>query len=106
MADFFVVMSTMPTETVASEIARAVVSERLAACANIIPAMRSIYLWKGDIHDDPECLALFKTSSDRLQSLIERIRSIHPYDVPEIIALPIDSGHPGYFSWIEDCVTS
>lgn len=104
MADFFVVMSTMPTETVASEIARAVVSEHLAACANIIPTVRSIYLWKGAIHDDPECLVMFKTSSDCVQSLIERVRSIHPYDVPEIISLPIETGHPGYFNWVMDCV--
>ncbi|XP_072844069.2 protein CutA isoform X1 [Pogona vitticeps] len=95
---------TCPNETVGKEIARAVVEKRLAACVNIIPRVTSIYEWKGKIEEDSEVLLMIKTRSSRVSALAEFVRSVHPYEVPEVIAVPIQEGNPPYLQWVEERV--
>ena len=105
MTDKFVVLVTCSTPAEAQRIARAVVNARLAACVNILPgAVQSIYRWKGKVESARERLLLIKTSRKRLVKLRSAVESLHSYDVPEFIAIPIAAGSPGYLSWIEDCV--
>ena len=86
--------------------AGALVREKLAACVNIIPAVRSIYSWKGEVCDDGEALMVIKTRSGLLDALRERVVQLHPYDVPEVIALPIVGGHGPYLKWIDESTAS
>ncbi|MGQ9555546.1 MAG: divalent-cation tolerance protein CutA [Anaerolineae bacterium] len=97
--EFRVVLVTAPPD-VAERLAGALVSERLAACVNIIPAVRSVYRWQGEIQWDNEALLLIKTSTALLPCLTERVQALHPYDVPEILALPIVSGNRSYLNWL------
>ena len=76
------------------------VGERLCACANLVPGVRSIYAWKGELCDDVETLAVIKTTSERLDALVERLRGLHPYETPEIVALPVEGGHAAYLDWV------
>ncbi len=99
-----VVLVSCPSQDVAVELARALVEERLAACGNILPAMRSIYRWEGAIQDEPEVLLLLKTRSDRAEALCARVAALHPYQVPEAIALPIVAGLRPYLTWVSDQV--
>jgi len=96
-----VVYVTASSREEALAIGRAVVSERLAACANVIGAIRSIYWWEGKIDEGDEALLILKTREDRLDSLIERVRVLHSYTTPCITAWPIEAGNPDYFAWIE-----
>ncbi len=97
------VIVTAPVEA-APALAKTIVEERLAACANIAPSVRSIYTWKGKIEDEEESLMLIKTTAEAVEALTARIMELHPYDVPEIIALEIktDEGNPDYLSWVRD----
>ena len=97
----FVVLSTFPNPDKAAEVARALVDERLAACVNLVPAVRSIYRWQGELCDDTETLAIAKTTRDRAKALAARLVALHPYEVPEVIVLPVDGGHPPYLAWVE-----
>jgi periplasmic divalent cation tolerance protein len=103
-ADFLVVLCTCPTREVASAIATAVLEERLAACVNQLPGIKSLYRWEGRIEDDEELLLLIKTTSQLFPALEEMIRDLHPYDVPEIIGLPLTVGSKDYFAWIRNSV--
>ena len=96
----FVVLSTFPDAETAARIARVLVDERLAACANLVPTVRSIYRWQDAIQDDAESLAIIKTTAERYIALVDRIVELHPYEVPEIIALPLAGGHPPYLAWL------
>ena len=96
------VLCTVPDRGSAEHIAAALVEERLAACVNIIPGIASVYRWKGAIEKDEELLLLIKTSQGRYQSLEQRIRTLHPYELPEIIAVPIQTGQQDYLQWIKD----
>lgn len=96
-----VVFITAPPDK-AAELGRALVEARLAACANIVPAIRSIYRWQGELCDDEEALLVIKSRADRLPRLRDKVTALHPYEVPEVIALPIVAGHPPYLSWIDD----
>ena len=100
MRDAIVVLVTTPTPERAAEIARAAVEERLAACGNVVPGLRSIYRWEGEIHDDAEALLVLKTTRGRFEALRERVLSLHPYDLPEVIALPVEAGSAPYLAWI------
>ncbi|XP_005389550.1 PREDICTED: protein CutA isoform X1 [Chinchilla lanigera] len=91
---------TCPNEKVAKEIARAVVEKRLAACVNLIPQITSIYEWKGKIEEDSEVLMMIKTQSSLVPALTEFVRSVHPYEVAEVIALPVEQGNPPYLHWV------
>jgi periplasmic divalent cation tolerance protein len=103
MADqYVVVLTTLPADADASTLARALVEERLAACVNILPPMTSVYRWREGIEEDTERQILIKTTRARLTELWERLRVLHPYDVPEFVALPILDGSDAYLRWIGD----
>jgi periplasmic divalent cation tolerance protein len=95
------VLSTAPTAEVGALIARALVEERLAACVNVIPGVRSIYRWEDEVQDDPEVVLIIKTRADRCEALAARIKDLHPYDVPEVLVLPAVGGSAPYLAWIE-----
>ena len=101
MSDYIVVMVTAP-EKDAPGLARALVEERLVACANLLPGLRSVYWWKGKIEDEPEVLCIMKTRSALFEALRTRVRELHSYQVPEIIALPILAGSEPYLDWIAE----
>jgi len=101
MTEAIVVLVTAPTAERAAELARAVVEERLAACGNVLPGVRSIYRWEGKVQDDAEALLVLKTTRARFEPLRERILALHPYAVPEVIALPVVAGSAPYLAWIE-----
>jgi periplasmic divalent cation tolerance protein len=102
MTDALVVLVTTPSAERAAEIARAVVEERLAACGNVVPGLRSIYRWEGKVQDDAEALLVLKTTRARFDALRDRVLALHPYEVPEVIALPIEAGSARYLAWIAD----
>ena len=86
----------------AQRIADALVDERLAACVNLLPGMRSVYRWQGVIQHDDEILLLIKTTRQRVDALGARIASLHPYELPELIAVEVVGGLPAYLSWVTD----
>ena len=96
-----VVFSTFPDPAKAAEVARTLVTECLAACVNLLPAVRSIYRWQGQISDDSETLAVIKTTRDRFEAMRTRLVELHPYEVAEVIALPVEAGHAPYLAWVE-----
>ena len=100
LTDALVVLVTAPTAERAAEIARALVEERLAACGNVLAGVRSIYRWEGKVQDDQEVLLLLKTTRDRFEALRERVVALHPYQVPEVIALAVETGSAPYLAWI------
>jgi periplasmic divalent cation tolerance protein len=99
-----VVLVTAPSDTVAVELVRTLVAERLAACGNIVPAVRSIYRWQGEVQDETEVLLLLKTTRSRQAALQSRVTELHPYEVPEVLALPVLDGLAAYVGWVEDAV--
>jgi periplasmic divalent cation tolerance protein len=105
MADnVLLALSTFPDTETAQRVSNELVSEKFAACANILPPVESIYRWKGKIEQGNETLVLFKLSEDRQSAFQEQLRSLHPYEVPEIIFVPISSGLPEYLRWVaESC---
>ena len=102
-ADCRLIFCTCPDERTAGRMAEALVDERLAACANLLPGITSIYRWEGQIQRDPEVLLLIKTTTERVAALTERLRALHPYEIPEIIAVPVTEGLPDYLSWVTTC---
>ena len=97
-------LSTFPDPETAREISNQLMSGSFAACANILPAIESIYRWKGEIETGNETLVLFKLSENRLSAFQDKLRSLHPYDVPEIIFVPVAGGLPEYLQWVsENC---
>lgn len=96
------VFCTVPDEETAEKIADAVVASKTAACASIIPGLLSVYRWKGEIRRDAELLLVMKTTEEKFPSLREEILSLHPYELPEIVAIPIAAGYDNYLAWIED----
>lgn len=96
----YLVISTCPDEASARRLAEQVVTEGLAACVTRVPGARSSYVWDGTLQDSPEVLLLFKTSAERLATLSARIESLHPYDVPEVVAVGIDGGSERYLAWL------
>ncbi len=100
MADFVIVLITAPNEEAAAMMAKDLVSAGLAACVNIIRDIRSVYRWQGSIEDESEALMLVKTRRASFDVLQRRVRELHPYTVPEIIALPIIEGFEGYLGWL------
>jgi periplasmic divalent cation tolerance protein len=102
MTDALVVLVTTPTAEQAAELARTLVEERLAACGNVVPGLRSIYRWEGKVQDDAEALLLLKTTRARFDALRARVLALHPYDVPEVLAVPVEAGSAPYLAWIAD----
>ena len=93
-------LSTCPDAETAARIARTLVEERLAACVNRLPGIRSTCRWQGDIRDDAEVLLLVKTTRERFESVRARLVELHPYEVPELVALDIADGLPAYLDWL------
>ncbi|XP_074092661.1 protein CutA [Macrotis lagotis] len=100
-----VVFVTCPSDKIANIIARAVVEKRLAACVNLIPQITSVYEWKGRIQEDSEVMMMMKTQTTLAPSLTEYIRSLHPYEVVEVITLPVQQGNLPYLHWVKDSTT-
>jgi periplasmic divalent cation tolerance protein len=99
-ADFLVVLVTMPDGETAARAGRTLVEEQLAACVNIVPGLRSIYEYDGKLCDDAEVLCLFKTRRALYPALRDRLAALHPYEVPEIIALTLAEGNAAYLAWL------
>jgi len=100
VTDALVVLVTAPDPEKAAEIARVLVEERLAACGNVLSGLRSIYRWEGNVQDEREALLLLKTTRARFEALRARVLALHPYQVPEVIALPVEAGSAPYLAWI------
>jgi periplasmic divalent cation tolerance protein len=104
MAQALLVWMTVPKAEVAETIGRALVSESLAACVNIVPGVRSIYRWEGKVQDEAELLLIAKTTAAKFEALAARVKALHPYSVPEVIAAPITHGFAPYLKWIAESV--
>jgi periplasmic divalent cation tolerance protein len=100
---YVIILITAPTEEVGKQIASSLVERKLAACANILPGMKSIFRWEGEINTEEEVLLVVKSRSELFESqLIPAVQKLHPFDVPEIIALPIWKGVKSYLDWIDE----
>lgn len=97
----YLVINTCPDLATARRLADMLVDGRLAACVNIVPGIQSVYSWRGALQHDEECLLYIKTRIDRYQALADTLRAHHPYELPEIIAVPIETGLPGYLAWVD-----
>ena len=95
-----VVFVTAPDPDTAAVIGRTLVEERLIACANIVPGIRSIYRWEGQVADDPEVLLVLKTRASRCAAVAARVKALHPYALPEVVALPVVDGSEAYLDWV------
>ena len=102
MAEYIVVLITAPNEEEAAKIARELVANRLAACVNIIGGLRSLYRWQGKIEDEEEVLMVAKTRRELFEGLQKKVKELHSYSVPEIIALPIVGGSEEYLKWLSE----
>jgi len=95
-----VVLVTAPDAETAARIARALVEERLIACANLVPGIRSIYRWQGQVADEPEVLLVLKTRESACSAVAARVKALHPYALPEVVALPVVAGSEAYLDWV------
>ena len=102
-AQHLLVINTCPGSITAKKIATEVVADQLAACVQVIAGVQSFFRWVGKVDNSEEYLLLIKTTTDRYQQLEDRIVALHPYELPEIVAIPITGGLAGYLSWITDC---
>ena len=103
--EYVIVLTTLPADTDGIAFARGIVEERLAACVNVMPAMESIYRWEGEIAEESERQIVIKTSRERVVTLWERVRELHPFDVPEFLVLPIVDGNDAYLRWVAESTT-
>ena len=101
MTDKIVVLTTCELESDAERMARALVDGRLAACVNVVPGVRSFYHWKGETQASEEFLLIVKTSRDLFGALRAEMEKLHPYEVPELLALPVVAGAEDYLSWLQ-----
>lgn len=104
MSGHLVVLSTVATAEDAERIARELVSRGLAACVNVVPGVVSVYRWKGEVQRDEERLLVIKTTAAAFDPLREALIGLHPYEVPEVVGLPVATGHAPYLRWLEGCV--
>lgn len=102
MTDYVVILVIAGSEAEAEKIAKTIVEERLAACVNIVSPLRSIYRWEDKVADEREWLLLIKTRADGFSAVADRVKALHSYHVPEVIALPIVAGAEGYLRWLGD----
>lgn len=100
--EYVMVLTTLPADADGPAFARVLVEARLAACVNLMAAMESIYRWEGQVEQETERQIVIKTSRDRLPALWDRVRELHPYDVPEFLVLPIVDGNDEYLKWVAD----
>jgi periplasmic divalent cation tolerance protein len=95
-----VLFVSAPDEETGRRIARALVEERLAACVNVLPGMHSVYRWRGEVEEAAEVLLIAKTRAERAAALASRVRALHPYELPEVVALPVTDGSRAYLRWV------
>lgn len=103
--EYVMVLTTLPTDADAAAFARRLVEERLAACVNLHAPMESIYRWDGNVETEAERQLVIKTSRERVVALWDRVRELHPYDVPEFLVLPVVDGSDAYLRWIAESTT-
>lgn len=99
------VLTTLAADADAVALARTLVEERLAACVNVLPPMTSVYRWQGQVEQDREQQIVIKTTSARVPALEARLRTLHPYDLPEFLVLPAAGGSSAYLAWVGESVT-
>ena len=99
-ASTFVVLVTAPIGRASRTLADEMVRRRVAACVNIVPRVRSVYRWNGKVETAPECLLVMKTRRGRVKALIQAVRALHPYKIPEVLALPVQDGFEPYLKWV------
>jgi len=104
MAEHLLILTTVGNEEDAAVLARSLVEERVAACVNILGPMRSFYRWKGNLEEESERLLLIKTRTDRFVALEAAMKKLHPYEVPELVAMPITAGSAAYLGWVDESV--
>lgn len=97
---FRLIYVTASSQEEAARIGRTLVQERLVACVNIIPGMTSLYWWDGAIQEDQETVLIAKTRTEHVPAIVERVKAVHSYECPCVLALPIDDGNPGFLDWI------
>ena len=98
------ILCNCPDTGSANRIARTIVQQRLAACVNVVPGLRSVYCWEGEIKEAEETMLLIKTTTERYAAVEQAIVAAHPYDLPEVIAIDITAGLPAYLKWLESSV--
>lgn len=98
----YVVLCTCPDRDTAADLASRLVAEHLAACCNLIEGLTSVFRWEGKVEEDPEVLLVAKTTVERYPALERSLRDNHPYELPEIIAVPVVAGLPGYLAWVAE----
>lgn len=103
MSDYQLIMTTMPDIELAEKLAEELLESKLAACINILPPMLSVYRWQGKLEKGQEHQLMIKTRTACCEAVINMIQSTHPYELPEIITIPIISGLPAYLNWIHEC---
>jgi periplasmic divalent cation tolerance protein len=104
VSEHVLALSTVGKREDADRLARALVEARLAACVNIVPGLTSVYRWKDAVESDPEHLLVIKTRRDRLDDMRTALLAQHPYEVPELVVLPIEGGSPAYLAWLDAAV--
>jgi periplasmic divalent cation tolerance protein len=103
-SEYSACITTVSKDEIAQKLAHSIVASRLAACVNIIPNVRSVYEWQSKIQEDEELILMIKTRREYVPQLIEFVKKNHPYEVPELIELPINSGNQDYLNWIDGIV--
>jgi len=104
-ADAVLVLTTLPISADAAAFARALVNRHLAACVSVLPPMESTYRWKGAVQHDAERQLIIKTRAPAVDALMAAVREIHPYEVPEMLVVPVTGGDPQYLQWLADATT-
>jgi len=105
-AKVLIVLTTCPSKEVGVQISEALVREHLAACVNRVPAVSSTYIWKGAVQTDEEVMLVIKTTEARFEAVKSRLTDLHPYELPELIAIPVCAGAENYLEWVRDNVKS
>ncbi len=105
MGEYVLCLVTIDDMDKGVKIAHTLVREKVVACVNILPQIRSIYVWQGEVCDDPEILLIMKTRKELFDRLQSAVKELHPYEVPEVISFAIDQGLPDYLRWIDECTS-
>ena len=100
MTDIVIILTTAPADDRAEQLARQLVDERLAACANVYPPMVSVYRWKGQVEREAERQIVMKTTRDRVAALETRLKELHAYELPEFVVMPAEGGSAAYLAWV------
>lgn len=103
-AKIWLVLCTFPNEAVARQIGAQCIEKQVAACVNVVPGLRSLYRWQGVVHDDAEVLGIFKTTPAAYAALEAELLEAHPYDTPEVLAVPVAAGAAAYEAWVGESV--